>query len=181
MAEQDVTHTLVRLDGATTRAINQNFRDVTEFVNGQTVHTDGTGVAAALSAGLVWQDWTPSLTALTTNPTLGTGSTAAGRFLRVGSLVVAEARISFGTSGTNAGSGAYRVSLPVDAARGTVLGSGVLTDSSTGNIRVCAVQRATLNVSAARLWVTDAEVTNNAPWAWAASDTITVNFMFEAA
>lgn len=181
MADQEVTHTLIRLDGVTARQINQNFRDVTEFVNGQTVHRDGAGVAAALSAGLVWEDWTPTLTALTTNPTLGTGSTANGRFMRVGGLVVAEARIAFGTSGTAAGSGGYRVSLPVDAARATALGSGFLSDSSTGNIRVCSVVRAALNVSAARLLVTDAEVTNAAPWAWAASDTITVNFMYEAA
>lgn len=181
MADQDVTHTLVRLDGVTARQINQNFRDVTEFVNGETVHRDGSGVAAALTAGLVWEAWTPSLIGAVTNPTLGSGSSTVGRFLRVGNLVVGWGEVVFGTSGTAAGSGVYRVTLPVAAATdGAVVGSGVLVDSSTGHVRVAGLRRASVS-SRASLWVTDAEVGPAAPWAWAASDAIRFQFQYEAA
>lgn len=181
MAEQDVTHTLVKLDGVTARQVNQNFRDVTEFVNGQTVHTDGTGMSAALAAVLLWQAWTPGLVATSTNPTLGTGSTTTGRWLQVGSLVVGHGRIKFGTSGVAAGTGAYRVELPVATATAdAIVGSGFILDSSTGGSRACALRRA-LVANRASLWVTDAEVAHNVPWTWAANDEILFQFAYEAA
>lgn len=181
MADQEVTHTLVRLDGVTARQVNQNFRDVTEFVNGQTVHTDGTGLTAALSANLLWAAWTPAVVAVSTNPTLGTGSTAAGRWLRVGSLVVGHGRIKFGTSGVAAGTGLYRVELPVATATAdAIVGSGYIWDSSTGNARTCALRRASV-ATRASLWVTDAEVGHNVPWTWAANDEILFQFAYEAA
>lgn len=65
---------------------------------------DGIGTATA---------YTPALTATTTNPTLGTGGSVSGYYTRNGQLVTGVARIEFGTSGTNAGSGFYLVSLPV--------------------------------------------------------------------
>jgi hypothetical protein len=129
VAESQVTHTLVRQTAVTPAYINQNFRDVQEFVNGQTVHTDGAGLALALTAGLAWESWTPTLTAVTTDPTLGTGSVQEGRFLRMGPTVFARGYIKFGTSGTAAGSGLYRISLPVDCATDTLpVGDGMIRD-----------------------------------------------------
>jgi hypothetical protein len=181
MAEQDVTHTLVKLDGVTARHINQNFRDVQQFVNGQTVHTDGTGLASALNAVAVWQNWTPALTAITTDPTLGTGSSATGRYIRFGDVVLAETRIVFGTSGVAAGNGEYRVSLPVNAATASAqIGSGLIYDSSVATYRRVAALRGALNATVAQL-VADSVVAHNNPWTWAASDFITVQFMYEAA
>src|SRR5688572_17632849 len=85
--------------------------------------------------------YTPALTASTTNPTLGTGSGQQGRYYRdpITGLVWGQARIAFGTSGTNAGSGTYRISLPtaVDNLSGSgvsgnadVMGFGIVRDSS---------------------------------------------------
>jgi hypothetical protein len=60
-----------------------------------------------------WTSYTPVLTATTTNPTLGTGSSATGAYARVQNLIVYNFQILFGSSGVNAGSGNYKVSLPV--------------------------------------------------------------------
>lgn len=53
MAEQDVTHTLVKLDGVTARQINQNFRDVQQFVNSEVVHSDGTNLPFTVTPTIV--------------------------------------------------------------------------------------------------------------------------------
>jgi hypothetical protein len=61
-------------------------------------------------------NYTPVLTATTTNPTLGTGSSQNGSYARIQNLIIARFFIRFGTAGVNAGSGNYKVSLPVTAA-----------------------------------------------------------------
>ena len=78
---------------------------------------DSDGVVTTIegASAATWTSWTPALTAATTNPTLGTGSSIAGRYCQIGKLVIASFTIQFGTSGTNAGSGEYRLSLPVAA------------------------------------------------------------------
>lgn len=85
-----------------------------------------TGIQAA------WTSWTPVLTAATTNPTLGSGSSQVGNYLQIGKFIIAAGRVAFGTSGVSAGSGRYSMSVPVTAATGTVLsmGVGIYTDSS---------------------------------------------------
>lgn len=60
--------------------------------------------------------WTPVLTAATTNPTLGSGSVQDGGYVQIGKLVTAWFHIQFGSSGISAGSGDYRISLPVTGA-----------------------------------------------------------------
>jgi hypothetical protein len=79
-----------------------------------------------------WTSYIPSLTASTTNPTLGTGSTATGRYKQVGKVVTGWAKLTFGTSGVNAGVGIYRISLPITAqsADDQVCGAGILQDSN---------------------------------------------------
>ncbi len=89
-----------------------------------------------------WLSHTPVLTASVTNPTLGSGSRQEGRYLSgVGDFIVYRFLVQFGTSGTNAGSGQYRISLPVAAAAvnpddtETTLGYGALHDWSVGGHR----------------------------------------------
>lgn len=53
MAESQVTHTLVGQTGMTPSFVNQNFRDVAQFVNTQTVHSDGTNLPGFLPLGVV--------------------------------------------------------------------------------------------------------------------------------
>lgn len=134
-----------------------------------------------------WTAYTPSLTAVTTNPTLGSGSGATGYYIQIGKLVVVRLQITFGTSGVNAGSGAYRVSLPVTNKLNSELsGTVFLFDSSTGaGTHVASAAYDAVSGSAALFYAptttTFANVSNSAPWTWAASDQIRCFLMYEAA
>lgn len=135
------------------------------------------------SIGAAWETWTPALTASTTNPTLGTGSTTTGRYGRINKTVFGNCRIIFGTSGVNAGSGFYFVSLPVTAqASGVMSGYGYIFDSSTGLVRHTAVVLdSTTRVSLYLENATNYAVAATNPWTWAASDQISFYFEYEAA
>jgi len=126
--------------------------------------------------------WTPVLTATSTNPTLGTGSAQEGQWLRHGRMVTVWARIRFGTSGVNAGSGVYIVSLPVAAAAalaastsagaGQSIGvGGFRDDSTTSNNQSLAVQLRT--TTTVQFTHSLGAVQNNSPITFAASDVIT--------
>jgi hypothetical protein len=139
-----------------------------------------------------WRSWTPSLTASTTNPTLGTASRAEGIYVKVGRLVVANFVIEFGTSGTNAGSGFYRINLPVNAAQQlTNVGDYVLGDVRLFNFgpneeaRVQAIMNSVglLTMSYPDAWPvgTFTSVGDAAPWAWGASDSMRGQLIYEAA
>jgi hypothetical protein len=79
-----------------------------------------------------WTSYTPALTASGTNPTLGSGSVATGKYKQIGKTVFGWAKIAFGTSGVSAGSGILRISLPIAAASAEdqACGTGILTDSN---------------------------------------------------
>ena len=80
-----------------------------------------------------WTDYVPQFTAVTTNPTLGTGGGTAGSFIAIGKTVLWHATVTFGTAGVAIGSGVYSLSLPVPAANlGTFCGVAAITDSGTG-------------------------------------------------
>jgi hypothetical protein len=149
--------------------------------------TSGQVLTAATmnTIGAAWETWTPTLTASTTNPTLGTGSTAAGRYGRVNKEVYGNAQISFGTSGTNAGSGFYYVSLPVTAqAAGVILGTYQAYDNSTATIdQGLVIADTTTKGLLYRNGVGGSVflVASGVPWAWAASDFIRIWFTYEAA
>jgi hypothetical protein len=131
-----------------------------------------------------WTTYVPTLTAVTTNPTLGSGSTADGTWTRQADRAIhGEARIAFGTSGTNAGSGEYLVSLPVARATTGVYGAGWIYDNSTGAFAVCTLIHYASDTSKARIVAAGGNptVTHAAPWAWAASDQINVRFTYQAA
>jgi hypothetical protein len=142
--------------------------------------------------GAAWVTWTPVLTASTTNPTLGSGSTASGNYTQINKLVIANFLFGFGTSPT-AGSGTYQISLPItpkttsQVFQQNELGSILLRDASTQsagfaygyitntNYFIMAYQPPTYFVTAL------ANVTNAAPWTWAASDTLSGQIIYEAA
>lgn len=141
--------------------------------------------------GTVWNAWTPALTAATTNPTLGTGGTAVGRYVAIGNAVTGWGRITFGASGTNAGSGTYSLSLPAAAhatqqvSNRTVNGvarircAGVYTDarlswSSTSNLVLVSYPSTQVNGNFTA-------AANATPGAWTAADFIDYEFTYEAA
>lgn len=132
--------------------------------------------------GAAWEAWTPTLTASTTNPTLGTGSSRTGRWARVNKIVTGSGKITFGTSGTAAGSGFYSVSLPATAQSSTPVGPiGTFYIGDGGiNVRV-GVLVATSTTTATMRYDAGGLVQNNAPWVWGANALILYSFTYEAA
>ena len=137
--------------------------------------------------GSGWTSYVPALTAATTNPTLGSGSNQVGAYKQIGKTVVCKIYVAFGTSGVNAGSGVYFISLPV--ASNTlispgVMGGGWMYDSSATTIVLFMAELAaggtTFQMRIAN--VTGGQVTNAVPWTWAASDIVAnITITYEAA
>lgn len=136
-----------------------------------------------------WTAFTPALTATTSNPTLGSGSIAYGRYkVQASGLVEGQGQISFGSSGTAAGSGNYLVSLPSAAKApqspqtSVIVGSGWLYDSS-GDTSEPFILRYSTSTTALLIYSGSASTgaAHNAPWAWAANDAIYYQFAYEPA
>jgi len=105
--------------------------------------------------------------------------------MQVGKLVVVKIRLVAGASMT-AGSGTYRVALPVNAAytAGTEFASGgvEMWDASANTIQIgIASPRNTAYLQITYPGTTTNTVGNAAPWTWAANDTITGTLTYEAA
>jgi hypothetical protein len=152
--------------------------DVTGDINASSaLRIGGTAVGATFST------WTPALTASVTNPTLGTGSNASGRYGQTNKIIYGDAWILFGTSGTNAGNGFYFLSLPVTATNvGSVIGHGFAYDSSTAVLRFVTVALDTSTRVGLQIDNTATYgVSHFTPWAWGASDQIRIRFVYEAA
>lgn len=135
-----------------------------------------------------WQTYTPTLTATTTNPTLGTGAIQTGRYTRMGRTIMGRVFIQFGSGGgAAAGSGNYIVSLPVAArssAADTIqtIGGGAVFDNDVSAYYLIEVHTPTAGGTTTNLAVETATlVTNSSPFTWAASDFISFDFMYEAA
>ena len=146
--------------------------------------TSGQVLTAATmnTIGAAWETWTPALTASTTNPTLGTGSSQTGRYGRINKIVIGQGQISFGTAGVAAGNGFYYVSAPVNFLTvGAIVGTWQGYDSSAGTVYFGFL--VTDTVSRCVLYYNNpaSVITNAAPWTWAASDFIRVSYSYEAA
>lgn len=141
-------------------------------------HRDGGGSA--------WTTYTPVLTALDTNPTLGSGAVRQGRYIRYGRMVHVEASIIFG-SGSNRGAGIYEVSLPVAArqqASGRRTGSAYGWDNSLGDwadgvcfINSGATDRVRLSIDSTVMRAESPPF----PWVWGTGDELGFSITYEAA
>jgi len=163
-------------------------------------HHRALGVAVeAIETQLVgaYDAYTPTLTASTTNPTLGSGSSATGYYKRLGHRVEGYASILFGSSGVAAGTGYYGFLLPVEPVnRNHAIGIGYLVDNSD-NVRFLVASAAVspplwaANTKKAIILVSNAAgagfftganpVGAAAPWTWAENDQLLVTFSYEAA
>lgn len=151
-----------------------------------------TDLASALGMFGSWSYYTPNLTASTTSPTLGSGSTATGRYVQIGRFVAFHAFIQFGTSGVAAGSGIYGVSLPVAAPNSIYGATGTQQASFTGVTELKAgssyvYANTAISTTTASIYYTSAypsgtQVTVGAgnPWTWAASNIIHMSGWYEA-
>ena len=139
--------------------------------------------AATLNTiGAAWETYTPALTALTTNPTLGTGSSVSGRYGQVNKIVCGQGQINFGTAGVAAGSGYYYVSLPITAqSTGKVIGQFQFYDSSTLAVYLGTLISDTTTRSLMYYGNPSSTASDSAPFTWAANDFIRYTFQYEAA
>jgi hypothetical protein len=94
--------------------------------------------AATLNTiGAVAETYTPALTAVTVNPTLGTSSFQEGRYQVIQKRAFVEGTIYFGTSGAAAGTGAYRISVPSAVSiksNNAAIGYGLFYDASAAYV-----------------------------------------------
>jgi len=138
--------------------------------------------------------YVPVLTADTTNPTLGAGAVQTGWWKRLDEVIIGNAMIRFGTSGTAAGSGTYSVSLPFAAnttfetasggfGTGSIIGNGGVRDNSAVTAGSRGVHVGLATTTTVILFIADGTnlaVTNAVPFVWTISDAITINFRYQA-
>lgn len=153
--------------------------DIPVLLPGETL---AAGEAQAL-AGLV-VPYTPTLTSSGgTQPVLGTGGSAVGEWSQNGSMIDYRARIDFGSAGVVAGSGDYRISLPIPA--DSDWPPGAVGWARLADLSAAARQNrwAVLDGST-RLIMQDAgggNVGGAVPWAWAATDWMIVAVRYRMA
>ncbi|QMP84416.1 hypothetical protein HUN42_00038 [Streptomyces phage Dagobah] len=95
----------------------------------------GEKIDTDLLEGMVgeWQDFTPTWTASTTNPSIGANGTLLGRYVQIGGKVYFSIKVTGGSS-TSWGSGSYSWALPVIAAAEIeMVGTCFVGDSSAGS------------------------------------------------
>lgn len=134
-----------------------------------------------LTALATWAAYTPALTADTTDPTLGAGSTIAGRWTQIGKHVTGFGRIVWKT-GLTVGVGQYRISLPVTgvAMGNAPAGSGFIYDDSAGLTYVFGMNMESSTYC--KLFVHGVDRAGpTVPIAWANNDQINFAFNYEAA
>tara|TARA_R110000868_G_scaffold62841_1_gene189764 strand:- start:795 stop:1295 length:501 start_codon:yes stop_codon:yes gene_type:complete len=155
------------------------------FVAGQVL------TAAELNAPMAWTSYTPALTSSGTQPVLGTGSIATGKYVQINKFVFGYFNIAFGTSGITAGTGNYLISLPRPSSRTTGafweynIGTGTFGDASGGNDFMVKFNFNDANTIIAYYWTSFnaqlAAVSATAPVTIAASDRFSGFFCYEAA
>lgn len=141
--------------------------------------------------------YTPVLSADTTDPSLGAG-TSEGWWVKFGNLIIAWGIITFG-AGASAGSGNYRITLPTPVevlsplnyvGSGPILGYGLLRDNSalSTSSRTTAIQLvesfdAIVGTGQFRMYLLDGAaivVDNSNPFVWADSDRISFHVIYPA-
>ena len=163
-------------------------------------HHRALGVAVeAIETQIVgaYTTYTPTLTGSTTDPTLGSGSSVSGFYKRLGRWVRGKAVITFGTSGTAAGSGMYGLLLPVQPAdKIQPIGIGFAYDDSDQYrfvVATAAVIPVLWAASTSKAVLLQSNVAGEGfandhnpigaavPFAWGANDQLAITFEYEAA
>jgi hypothetical protein len=133
-----------------------------------------------------WTAFTPTVTASTTNPTMGSGANVSGAYTRMADRLIAVwYYIQFGTSGVNPGSGIYSISLPVTMAGSALGGMNRSADASASATYMSAI----FPISTTAFQLINFEVapsssfyTHAFPVTWAANDLLMYSsFVYEAA
>lgn len=112
--------TTVTLSGDVTGSSNSNVVTKIQGVSvatsapttNQALQYNGTAWAPGITIGQSWTSFTPTLKAGSSDPTLGTGGSATGRYLQIGKLLKVQYRFAFGTASAAQGSGEYYIAMP---------------------------------------------------------------------
>jgi hypothetical protein len=147
-----------------------------EFLPGETVSASKLQLLGTLDTS-----WQPTLTAIGTNPTLGTGAVRTSYIWRNGNAVEVWFNITFGSSGVNAGSGNYYLLLPVmyppiaGFYNSIAIGEAHLYHPSTDQHSSVA-----LILASSTLYMTEVATLIHAgyPWTWSANDVIQGHYRY---
>lgn len=127
-------------------------------------------------------DWTPTLTATTTSPTMGTGAIQIGDYVYWAGRVWCRFKIAFGSAGMAAGSGTYEMGgLPFPPDVATIDGSIPVGQVHLRDVGLASKYwTAVLTIGGVIRFNDDngVEVTNAAPWAWGANDNMRGEFWY---
>lgn len=128
--------------------------------------------------------WVPVLTSTGTAVALGSGGgfTQTGVWWRIGQMVYATGRFGFGSTGAAAGTGDYRLTLPVSASASLVasgslsaglpIGWVTLRDASAVAASTSAIVQLSSASQGLMMSNTGGGIGGVNPWTWAAGDQI---------
>lgn len=127
-------------------------------------------------------DYTPTLTALTTPPALGTGGSVTGKYWREGGMARVAIRVVWGTAGVSPGAGEYRLTLPIAASgsltastglgNGHPIGTATMRNAATAGSSTGGFAQLATSTSILILAPGGGSVGAANPWAWAVNDRI---------
>lgn len=149
---------------------------------------DHTGITGVSTLG-TWTSYTPTLTAVTTNPTLGS-STISGRYKALDSKTyIVVINLSITTGGAwNAGSGEWKFSLPAGVTAGGTggpwTGSLHVLDAGVGYFAGVCVVEGSATVIHPMITADDTGnriIAHAKPVTWATGDRVRIEILFEAA
>jgi hypothetical protein len=104
------------------------------------IRTLGNAIDSSIGK-LTYTTFTPSITGTGSGWSLGTSSSATGRYIQVGQTVFADGTITLGTS-PSAGSNAFAIALPVNANSNTSewITTGWFYDTSANELYPCTIK-----------------------------------------
>lgn len=128
-----------------------------------------------------WTAYTPTWTAVTTNPVLNNG-TLTGKYREIGKTIDYRIELTIGST-TTLGSGNYRFTFPVTARAATgfaPLGRALCFDTS---LTARAYRNVGYNTTTTLLLSDDSgtQVSNTVPFTWATGDVLVIQGQYEAA
>ena len=139
-------------------------------------------------AAYVWQSYTPTWTADTTNPAIGNG-TLAGRYVVIGKLCTYVLGLVMGTT-TTYGSGNWAFSLPINAVNTAgiyFLGVAHLRKAGSGNYERIVQIAPAVSVSTISLFIDPTQGSNSFyisgtnPFTWGDGSTLNFEITYEIA
>jgi hypothetical protein len=151
---------------------------------GTATNTGATGPSA--SDALAWTTYSPSWTAGGTNPVIGNG-TITGRYKAIGKTVFVSVNKSMGST-TTYGTGAWRISLPVDAyASYSASLPTLFYDTASGGVFYQGTSSTEFNGNTSyviALWdkgtTYGAAVDSTTPFTWGSSAKLIINGSYES-